>query len=278
MKNFLPLTLAVALALLPATLPAQKRQQKPFYLRNNGKIVHVESIHMDNKGNYRYKMPGNPAEQLARKEDVVFVWIPKPAEIKVADDFFKKKKYQEAAKAFENTDRKYGKLGWHVYCLSKQGAALKNAKKYQEAVQTLEAIQSHKITCPDYEEPAYLAASKLLGETYIEAKEFDKAIAFIEKMTRFENDSTACAAFILRGDVYKTRALAIRGKNFRPDMEKAAIAYFQAALLFRKAPARPEALYKSWEAMTELKDARAQEFAQILRKEYPENEYTKKLK
>ena len=58
---------------------------------------------------------------------------------------------------------------------------------------------------------------------------------------------------------------------------KAAYAYFGAALLFKDAVTRPEALYTSWEILKELKDARAGEFAKILRTEYPDNAFTKRL-
>lgn len=283
MKKILMIATAAAFAFLPGFLSAQKKaplhSQNPFYLRKNEKKPRmVGKIRIDKKGNYRYSLPGSPAEQMIRKEDVAFVWIPKPKEIQNADTLLANGKFEDAAKFFAAAEKKYGELGWYVYCMAKQGESLKKAGKYPEALKILEALQSYKILNPDFEEPAFLEASKLLGETYVNAGKFDKAISFVEKMSAFENEASACSAYLLRGDIYKKRAATAGNKNFRGDMEKAAMAYFQAALLFQKAPTRPEALYKSWGVLKELKDARSEKFAEILRKEYPGNEFTQKLK
>ena len=58
----------------------------------------------------------------------------------------------------------------------------------------------------------------------------------------------------------------------------AAMAYFGAALLFEKSGDRPQALFRAWEVLRDLKDARCEEFAKILREKYPDNAYTKQLK
>ena len=71
------------------------------------------------------------------------------------------------------------------------------------------------------------------------------------------------------------RAEILAGRGNRKD---AANLYFQVALLFPKSAKHPEALYRTYENLKALKDARADKFAARLKAEYPNDSFAKRLK
>ena len=59
--------------------------------------------------------------------------------------------------------------------------------------------------------------------------------------------------------------------------KEAALMCLQTVLLFRHAPERPEALAKLYTVLQEMKDPNAAKFGEMLKREYPDSAFTKKL-
>ncbi len=268
MKKLLIFAVAAMLA-APAGLSAQKA----YYVKD-GKKVTADEIEL--KGdNYLVKI--GAAQRPVKSADVSYVWIPKPEDVAAADAKAAGGAYDDAAAAYAAAAEKYKKLGWEVYCLTGQAEALKKAGKTQDAIALLERLQMKQAPNPD--DQALLAKASLsLGQIYLAAKQYDKAIAFVTARTSSADANAASAAYLLRGDIFTRKAMEKSGQEQKKELKDAAMAYFAAALLFEKTGTRPLALFRSYETLKKLNDARAEEFAKILREKYPNNEYTKQLK
>ncbi len=268
MKKLLIFAVAAVFA-VPAGLSAQKA----FYVKD-GKKTTVKSIEVKKDTYWVTKDDGGT---VPLKGDIDYVWIQKPAEVTAADGQFAAGSFDAAAQAYADAAVKYQKLGWEIYCLTQQVEALKKAGKTQDAISMLEILQGKSSANPD--DKTLLAKAGLeLGQIYLDAKQYDKAMAYVTARTSSEDENAACAAYLLRGDIYVRQAQEKSGQAQKTELKNAAMAYFAAALLFEKSGTRPMALYRSYEILKQLNDARAEEFAKILREKYPDNEYTKKLK
>lgn len=278
MKKLVMLAAFTAAALLTGTLHAQ-RNATPFLVKNNSSDrIPATSISLTPNGDFSYSPQGSNISVTLKKRDVKYAWIPKPEDISGADKALAEGRFDDAAKRYATAEAKFGPLGWDFYCIWKQAEAQKGAGKLNEAIQSLERLKGATVVNP-MSQQIFVDASKALGGAYIEAKRYDDAIRYAEAMTDFEDESAACSSYILRGDIYKARAMDPAAKSDRKkDLDAAARAYFQAALLFKDIPERPLALFRSWEIMKLRNDARGEQFAKELRAKYPENEYTKKLK
>ena len=269
MKKLLIFAVAAILA-----APAGLYAQKAFYVQDGTK-KEVDSVTVDEKGNYQVKI--GAAVRPLKKADISYVWIPKPAEIASADALLKDGKGADAAAQYAAAATKYAALGWEIYSLAKQAEALKAAGKLPEATAVLEKLQAYKAVNPA-DAPILASASLALGQIYLEQKNYKKAMQFVTAKTSLDDDAAACAAYLLRGDIYKAMAMEKPAAEQKAALKEAAMAYFGAALLFEKSGDRPQALFRAWEGLRDLKDARCEEFAKILREKYPDNAYTKQLK
>ena len=119
---------------------------------------------------------------------------------------------------------------------------------------------------------AYLNYRNLGWDVYcmmMEADTLDKlGMRLLAKVSRSRNDELASSAFMKRAEI-------LAGRGNRKD---AANLYFQVALLFPKSAKHPEALYRTYENLKALKDARADKFAARLKAEYPNDSFAKRLK
>ncbi len=268
MKKLLIFAVAALLA-APAGLSAQKA----FYVKD-GKKTQVDAIEVKGE-NYLMKM--GAATRPVKMDDVSYVWTPKPAEVAAADEKAAAGSFEDAAAAYAAAAKQYQKLGWEVYCLTQQAEALKKAGKTQDAIKLLESLQMKRSNSP--EDQTMLAnASIALGQIYLAAKQYDKAMSFVVAKTSSSDDNAASSAYLLRGDIYAQKAAEMTGQDQKKELKNAAMAYFAAALLFENTGNRPLALFRSYETLKKLNDARAEEFARILREKYPNNAYTKQLK
>lgn len=271
MKKLLILAVAAMM-----TLPAAVSAQKAFFLKNDGTKLEVDLITVTEKGDFMFKR--GAAQEPMKKGQVKFAWIPKPDDVAAADAMLQGGKAAEAVAAYDAAEKKYAVLGWKTYCAVRKAESLKKAGKTNDAIALLEEMQG--ATDPNPANAVYLAeAQRMLGQSYLDIKDWNKAENFVRTMTDVADPNEACAAYLLRGDILKLKADAetVEAKK-KEILQKAALAYFEAALLFEKAGDRPQALFKAWSIMKELNDARAQKFADILIKKYPNNEYTKQLK
>ena len=90
----------------------------------------------------------------------------------------------------------------------------------------------------------------------------------LKKVSQSRDGELAASAFMARAEI-----LAERGNR-----KDAANLYFQTVLLFPKSGKHPEALYRTYENLKLLNDARAEKFAERLRTEYPSDPFAKRLK
>jgi len=276
MKKLLMIA-AAALMALPVSLSAQKKTtDQAMIVQKDGKTIYAKEITVENDGDYKYKASDGTGG-MVKKAKARFAWIPMPAEVAAADA----KLASDPAAAialYEAAAQQYKRLGWEAYCLSKKAQAMKNSKKdIKEIIAFLKEFDKYDAANPKDE--VYVSQGRrLLGQIYLENKMWKDAMGYIDRMTDVEDDNEACSAYILRGDILRAQAEAKNGTEKKEALEKAVMAYFTAALLFDKTGDQPLALYRSWEVMTELNDARAEKFSDMLKKKYPDNEYTKRLK
>ncbi len=275
MKKFLMLALAAVIT-LPAAANAQKSDA--YWVDKSGKKNVVKSIdYNEKKKTYVVQEKNSPAKKAVDEEKVLYAWIPMPDAVKNAEEDMKNGKAAEAAKALEAAAEEYKRFGWQMYCLNKCAEALEAANDLSAAIAMREKIGDTEIILPE-DELTKINSNSALSNIFVKQKNYDKALEMINMLTAAKNETAACAAYIERGNIYHQRANDPAAKDRKSDMEQAALAYFTAALLFQSAERCPEALYKSWAIMKEMKDARAERFAAILREKFPNSDYTKRLK
>lgn len=263
MKKIMNYAAILALTLGTAVLYAA---EDCVIIETSGREMKVSTITEAN-GDLTYTTGASAIKSKVLKGKYKYAWIPKPKEISDADAKLAKGDFKEAGDAYQKAFAANKLLGWDVYCTWKEGEALAKQDKTADAVKTLETLKDYKLLNPKLE-PDLLNSYKLLSTLYIAQDKYDLASPIIDKLMKSPDDSLASSAFIRKGDI-------LARKN---NKKEAALAYFQAALLFPKSSDRPEALFKSAQMLNDLKDTRSAKFADILKAEYPGNEYTKQLK
>ena len=279
MKKLLMLTAAALLA-LPVMVSAQQKKSssadQAYIVQKDGKEVFAKEITVDGEGDYKFKSSDGTGGTVKRAK-ASYAWIPMPKEVEDADA--KLASDPGAAVAlYDAAAQQYKRLGWEAYCLVKKAEAMKKSgKDPREIIKFLVEFDRYDIVNPKDE--VYVSQGRrLLGQIYLENKMWKEALAYINRMTEVEDDNEACSAYILRGDILRADAEMKTGNAKKEGLEKAVMAYFTAALLFDKTGDQPLALFRSWETMKMLNDARAEKFSDMLKKKYPDNEYTKQLK
>ena len=271
MKKLLFLTIATLLA-LPMGLSAQ---ESAYYLKKGAKKpVKCENITLKDAKTYWIKNGAHKTELLINQ--AVYVWVPKPESVAAADALVASDP-GKAAEAYLAAAAEHKLFGWDPYCRMAAAKAFKAAKLYDKAIALFNVIRKEAFANPiDQNYPA--EAALLLGETYLATGKYAAALNYAKEQSKQKDDALAGAAYLICGKVYRMQAQEASDADKKKELlKKAAYAYFGAALLFRDSTTRPEALFCSWEILKELKDARAGEFAKILREEYPDNAFTKRL-
>ena len=275
MKKLLFLT-ATALLALPFSLSAEN----PYIMKKGDKKpTEYKKIELDEKDSKSMLVTmESGAKSKVPLNQVEYAWIPKPESVAAADALVTAGDFQKAADAYIAAAAEYKLFGWDPYCRFESAKALKQGKQYDSAIKMFSAISKENFENPN-DKKYTKEATLLLGETYLEAGKYSEALNFAQAQSKLEDDVLAGAAYLLRAKIYRMQANAEKAdaEKQKALLTKAAYAYFGAALLFKDATTRPEALFNSWEILKELKDARAEEFAKILRAEYPDNPFTKRL-
>ena len=270
------LVLAALAVLSAAPLAAQSKNQNiPLMMTTDGELKALSSLELYDSGDYKYAERGKDAKLRMPKSRVKWAWAPKTDDVDAADKLFKEKKYPEAAQAYAEAAKKSGPLGWRPYCIYLQARALKEAGKPDDAFQVLKTLENYPNACEKNELPLALAYSMLV-DFYIDAKNFKDAEQVAAKLLYAQNSEAAVRTMLTLGDLYSAEAAASPA-DAKQKLRDAAMSYFQACLLFPRSKNAPEAAYKSWETLTKLKDGRAQTFAEMLKQDYADSEYAKKL-
>ncbi len=271
MKKLLFLTIASLLA-LPMGLSAEN----PYILKKGDKKpTEYKKIELKNDKTFRvtYLKGGAGDVQI---NQAVYVWIPKPESVNDAD-ILAGSDLRKAAEAYLAAAEEHKLFGWDPYCRMEAAKALKKAGQFDQAIKLFNTISKEEFANPIYQKYPQEAAL-LLGETYMAAGQYAAALNFAKEQSKEKDDTLAGAAYLICGKIYRMQAKDAADEEKQNELlKKAVYAYFGAALLFKGSTTRPEALYTCWELLKELKDARANEFAKILREEYPDNAFTKRL-
>ena len=263
-----------ALLLAAVHLSAQSASAKPVIKKTDGEEIRAALVELTQSGDYRYAestKDGSPKLQL-RKNQVSWAWVPKPDDVKKADQLLENKKYDDAATAFAAAVKPWGPLGWEPYCKLRQAEALDKAGKQSEAIKVLETLEKYPNVCPR-NEADLSAAYELLIKFYAGIKAWEKGLKLSEKMM-YAGDAAAVNALFARGDILSAKATELNSQDARRD---AFNAYAQISLLFPKSSRAAEATFRAYQTLTTLNDARAKLFADKLKKDYPTSSYANQL-
>lgn len=274
MKKLMTL-LTGGLLLAAVQLSAQSTAAaKPVIMTTDGEEIRAASVELTQSGDFRYAeslKDGSPKLSV-RRNRVRWAWIPKPEEITAADKLLTSKKYDEAATTFAGLVKPFGPLGWEPYCKLRQAEALDASGKQSEALKVLETLKDYPNASPR-NEADLSAAYELLIKFYANIKAWDKGLELSRKLM-YAGDAAAVSALFARGDILSARASETNSQDDRRD---AFNAYAQICLLFPKNSRAAEATFRAYQTLTVLNDARAQIFADKLKKDYPKSDYAKQL-
>ena len=226
-----------------------------------------DEISSDSSGNLSYTEEGKYKRTIKRK-DYIYAWIPRPADIKAADELAKEKD-SSAAREYAALAVKYKHLGWEIYCLRMEAQSLYDAGKKDDAGKILAPLAKQNSESAEKDETDILEAQKLLAAIFMEKKDYKNADELLSELIKSSNDDFAAAALNAKGDIFAAKG----------DKKEAALMYLQTALLFPSAAQeRPAALMKLANTLKELNDKRSAIFADKLKKEYPKSPFIKDLK
>ncbi len=189
--------------------------------------------------------------------------------LKEADAKLAKNDFAGAVSAYDKIHNDYKFLGWDVYAILKQGEALQGMKKIKEAVKKLELLKDYEVKNP-LKEDDMMKAYKLLASLYILDNQIDNAENMLKIVGgRAKDDATAAFALNARGGILEKKGA----------MKDAINAYLQTILLFPiEISERENALCQVANLLKASGDRRAQTWADMLKSEYPDSKFIKKLK
>lgn len=232
----------------------------------DGRTLKVESLTALPDSSLEYALPGSKERTRIASGQYVYARIPKPSEIEKADAFLKKGSFAQAAASYKLAYDKYKLLGWDLYCIGHESEALAGLGEKIAALKKLESVKDYKLQ--DRTRDSHLNyVRRLRARLCVELGKYKEAEPVLNGMAGGTDASDAAFAFIRKGDILRRD-----GK-----LKEASQTYLQASLLFLDVPERPEALASLYTVLKELKDSNAEKFAGILRSEYPENPWTKRI-
>ena len=255
------------LLLILGTAGALSAAEECRIVTSDGKTIKTSAITARANGDLEYVSPESNLKIRISKGRFRYAWIPKPSGITEADAKYTAGDYKNAAELYLKAYLNYRLLGWDLYCLRMEAKALDKIGLRNEALKKLEELRNTRIQNPE-QETDYLRAMNDLAELYLLQDNSKEAEKLLDKVIRSKNDELSSGAFLKKGDLLRKNG----------DEKEALIHYFQVVMLFPKSSRRPEAIFKTWQLLTAMKDTRAQKFADQLRKEYPNDPYAGKLK
>ena len=238
--------------------------QEILKLTGQKNVLQVQNLTVNPDNSVTYTVDGK--KKVAPANTFDYARIPMPKEIAEADRLLKKNEFSKAEKMYQSAFEKYRLLGWGSYCISHRAKALAEAGKEKEALAFLNQLRDYSSMDPEVNKHL-LEARKFLVDLLIKSGDLKSAESLLAPMISGKHDSGVCFAFLRKGDI----------ATLQKANRKAVRYYTQAAFLFPEDPCRPEALYKTVILLKELKDPRWENFADILKKQYPSSGFVKKL-
>jgi len=259
-KHFFPL-----LFLSAAIFAAPAGNESVIHTVDNKDLKVVTAAALPD-GAIEYTLPDSKIKTKIPRGRYLYAWIPMPKEISEADVLFNANLPEKAAAAYKAAYEKYKLLGWDIYCIYKESEALAQMNRKLEAARKLDQLNNYKTSNPRLL-PQLAQVKRLNAKLYVDLEKYDQALPILNEMTSGNDDSTAAYGFMTKGDILKKQ-----GKS-----KEAALMYLQTILLFRDAAERPEALAKLYSALLEMKDPNAAKFGEMLKRDYSDSAFTKKL-
>jgi len=233
---------------------------------SDAREIKTSSVTARSNGDLEYLSEDGKLKIRIAKGRYRYAWIPKPVLITEADAKFKEGQWKASAELYQKAGEEYKLLGWDIYCMRMEAESLVRQGEKKEAVKKLETLRNSRLQNPELL-TELLCATDLLAELLIEQKKYTEATALLDKLLKSDNPELVFSAFF-------KKALILQDKGKFRD---AALTFYQIALLFPKSPRRAEALYKCWGLLSDLKDPSADKIADLLKKEYPEDAFTRQL-
>lgn len=259
----LALTLIASLVGIQASFAAEPG----FIVTKKGKKVQTTSIVADDAGNLTFSK--GKVKSKVKRSDYKYAWLPKSSTVlRKIDKAAKKGASQKVADLYLKYANKYKFVGWDIYCKYKAAECLDKIDQTDKAIAVLEPIKGTKVRNP-LKKPHYQRAMAVLAKLYTKKGENDKAAELIPELIKAKDGEIAGRALVVQGDM-----LSGQGKD-----KDAVLSYLQTVLLFPKTNgSRAEALYKTVITMNKMKDSgRAKKFIEMLKTDYPNSEFSKKL-
>ena len=259
MKFLLYVFLFSAGSVLPLLAASDSR-----IVTSDGRTIPASQVKLRSNGDLEYLSEDGKIKNRIAKGHYRYARIPKPASVTEADLKYKEQQWKSAAALYHKAAAEYRLLGWQTYCLRMEAECLVRSGEKKQAAVLLREL--HAGTEPD---PGLLRekalADNLLAELLIDNKEYAEAGKILEKQQRLDDPDLVFAAHFKAAVI-----LQAQGKR-----AEAARRFYQTALLFPKNPRRPEALYCTWNLLTELKDPNASKVADLLKRDYPDNPFAR---
>lgn len=241
-------------------LSAVVAAEAAFVIQNNGNKLEGSSIRMKRDGTVVIETEKGPVT-LAKGQYRQAV-ADKPASFDQARKMVAGGKYAQAIPLLEKIVVDLKNLGWDQKALELLPKAYSGEKEYAKAAKAYEDLfRLVKEPGPDAE-LGYFEALLQSGETAKLKPKLDEAISKSDRRV-------AARAQLLRGDMLL--------KQQR--VEDALLDYLRTAILFKaQKDVQPEALFKTAQAMEQLRDGRAKTFYGKVVSQYPTSPYAAKAK
>ena len=238
--------------------------QQIVKLTGEKQILNVKNLAANPDGSISYTLDGK--RWTAPKYSYDYARVPKPAPITAADKVLKSGNFVKAEKLYQIEYNNYKNLGWGIYCMIGRARALNKLGRSKEALILIERIMGS--TSPDPNLKNDLSAARLLYvDLLIKEKKYKAAAVQAEALLASKDNDIVFSAFERKGNI----AL------LQNDKKKAVREYLQACFLVTDHPRIPELLYRVTILLKGMKDKRWMQFSDILKKQYPNSEYAKKL-
>ena len=232
----------------------------------DGKVIKTRSIKLRPQGELEYVAADGTTLKRLSRERYRYAWTPKPAAVTHADQVYKEHKYKEGAALYKQCAVDFKLLGWEIYCIRMEAECLAKSGEKLLAQKRLKELHNIRILNEESREELFLA-DDLLSDLLIDARQYDDAMQILRKQMKLEQKDLVFSAFFKQ---------AVIKQNLNRRLE-AAKSFYRTALLFPTHERRTEALYNAWSLFTELKNPAAEKIAELLKKQYPDDVYTKRI-
>lgn len=232
----------------------------------DGREIKTSRIDVRENGDLEYLSTDGKHRNLITRDRYRYAQVPKPALITEADQKFREQQWKSAAALYHKGENDYKLLGWQVYCIRMEAESLARSGGKMQAEKLLTALHDLREYNPSQRRERFLA-DDFLTDLLIERKQYDQAEKILDRQLKQDDPNLVFAAFF-------KKALILQGRGQR---KEAVRVFYQTALLFPGHSRRAEALYNSWNLMTELKDPRAPKIAEMLKREYPDSSYAQQV-